>query len=229
MKLLRQFQAGRRIDLLLFIDSVQYVPELVQYKPIDCTALTEQIEDADGNLEFHASNERTFGNRFPFSRLLATRVIEPPERKFAGIWPYDDQDERFPEFIIGEDANGREVLHTCDTDQLANYFGAKPNAPHYLTPLYFRRDVLLKYYEAPEKYSIDDGNLRCAQLWGVHIDNDHPDYLMVFLGDHGRDLPSSERDHWRSANLAPTGVMSETNYRRHFSINSPIPKRLTSG
>jgi hypothetical protein len=76
--------------------------------------------------------------------------------------------------------------------------------------------VLLKYYEEPEKYSVEDGYLRCAHLWSVHIDNDHPEYVMVFLGDLGRDLPSAERDHWRSANVVPTGGMSDTSFRRAF-------------
>jgi hypothetical protein len=215
-KLLRQFQAGRQLNLLLFIDSVQYVPALARDDSIDYDALTERIEQPDGNLEFHASAGTRVTQSGPFSRLLAKRVIEPPVRKFAGRWPYDEQDEHFPEFIIGEDENGREIRHTCDPDKLANYFGANPDSAHYLTPVFFRRDVLLKYYEEPEKYSIDDGYLSCAHLWGLHIDNDHPEYVMVFLGDLGRDLPSSERDHWRSANVAPTGAMSDTSFRRAF-------------
>ena len=59
-----------------------------------------------------------------------------------------------------------------------------------------------------------DGHLSCGGLWGVSIDNDHTDHVMVFLGDLGRDLPESERDYWRSFNVTPSGTMSATAFRR---------------
>ena len=121
-----------------------------------------------------------------------------------------------PTFIIGEDQDGSSLEYSCDPDELANYFGANPNAPHYVTPVFFRRDVLQKYYEDTDKYAVEDGYLRCGGLWGVRIDNDQPDYVMVFLGDLRRDLPAAERDYWRSFNIAPVGPMSETAFRRSF-------------
>ena len=148
-------------------------------------------------------------------------MLTPPDQGHAGIWPFDDGErQHFPDFIIGEDENGRPVRHSCDPESLANYFGKNPDEPHYLTPVFFRREVLQRYYEVPEKYTVTDGYLRCASLWGVQIDNDHPDHVMVFLGDLGRDLPESERDHWRSHNIAPTSTMSATSYRRSF-LNQP--------
>ena len=53
-------------------------------------------------------------------------------------------------------------------------------------------------------------------LWGIRLDNDHPDHVMVFLGDLGRDLPESERTYWQTFNVAPTGAPSETLFRRAF-------------
>jgi len=99
---------------------------------------------------------------------------------------------------------------------LANYFGANPEAPNYLTPVYFRRHVLHKYYGNPEKYSVEDGLIRCSGSWILRMDNDGPDHVVVFLGDLGRDLPKSERDYWRSFNVAPEGNMSQTGVRRAF-------------
>jgi hypothetical protein len=48
------------------------------------------------------------------------------------------------------------------------------------------------------------------------LDNNHSDYVVVFLGDLGRDLPASERDYWRGFNILPAGQMSETAFRRAF-------------
>jgi hypothetical protein len=41
-------------------------------------------------------------------------------------------------------------------------------------------------------------------------------YVVVFLGDLGRDLPYEERLHWRQFNILPEGGISESNYRRSF-------------
>jgi hypothetical protein len=106
---------------------------------------------------------------------------------------------------------------------LANYFGKNPKAPHYLTPVHFRRDVLAKYYDNPELYSVEDGYLRCAGLWGVQIDNDHPDRVVVFLGDLGRDLPAAERDHWRGYMVTPDAPISDTSLRRSFFAQPTDP------
>jgi len=109
---------------------------------------------------------------------------------------------------------------------LANYFGANPEAPNYLTPVHFRSEVLAKYYADPLKYSVEDGYLRCGSLWGVRMDNDHEDYITVFLGDLGRDLSEVERDYWLSFNIAPIGKgIIQTNFMRSFMAQPTDPQR----
>jgi hypothetical protein len=209
--LLRQFQAGRQLDLLLFTDSIQNVPA---FDGVDVDALTEELSTPLSMFTFNAGDRIRPGTYF--SRLNGVKVIPAPARSKAGIWPYDEKTETYPEFIIGEDENGEPIRHTCNDDQLANYFGKNPDSPHYLTPVFFRREVLQRYYELPEKYSVEDGYLRCGSLWGVQIDNDHPRHVMVFLGDLGRDLPEKERNYWLTFNIAPTGTMSSTVFKRSF-------------
>jgi hypothetical protein len=218
--LLRQFQAARQLDLLLFIDSVRYVEGVDG--SVNLSALREEAVSELDRFIFSADTYELKGK--PFSRFLAKKVFSPPPRRKAGVWPYDQRSEEFPEFVIGEDETGEPLLFTCDPDALANYFGANPDAPHYLTPVFFRREVLQRYYEHPEKYSIVDGHLWCGGLWSLQIDNDHPDHVMVFLGDLGRDLPSSEWGYWRTFNIAPAGRMSETAFRRSLLGQFAEPK-----
>jgi hypothetical protein len=45
------------------------------------------------------------------------------------------------------------------------------------------------------------------------LDNNHPDYVVVFLGDLGH-LSSTEQRYWRSFNVPPDGAMSEVAIRR---------------
>ncbi|WP_342000325.1 hypothetical protein MRBLWH7_001265 [Microbacterium sp. LWH7-1.2] len=212
--LLRRFQAARQLDLVLFSDT-------------DVTVETEQPADAFRDLEeddhiegdsvvYLGVGDMDFHENQVFSRLLVKRVLPAPSREKSGIWPWDRQDEEYPEFIIGEDEDGRPLKFTCEEDKLANYFGKNPDAPHYLTPVFFKPEVLKRYYDDPALYTVTDGRLTCGSLWGVQIDNGSPAAVMVFLGDLGRDIPSSHRDHWRAYNIPPVGTMSESTFRRSF-------------
>jgi len=128
----------------------------------------------------------------------------------------EEIDDYFPDFVIGHDDEGEEIRYSCNPDALANYFGANSEAPNYVTPVHFSREVLQKYYDNPEKYSVEDGYLRRSGTWGLRMDNDSPDHVVVFLGDLGSNLTKSERDYWRSFNVAPEGTMSQTGIHRAF-------------
>lgn len=73
--------------------------------------------------------------------------------KDCNIWPYNEK-KQYIEFIVGVDDNGRELHYTCDPSKLSNYFGANPDAPHYLTPIFFDSAVLSKYYSNPENIKL---------------------------------------------------------------------------
>ena len=215
LKYLRQFQAGIGMHVAIFIDSVRYSPiTLVNVPPDEL----ERIEV--GTLSRWRRNvaKCDFQDDFQtFSRLLAKVILAPPPMEKAGVWPFaDGSAQEDLAFIIGVDEEGKEVQYTSNPDKLSNYFGANPGAPHYLTPVYFRREVLGKYFAEPERYIVSDGQLTCLSLWNCQIDNDLESHVIVFLGDLGRDLPYEERLHWRQFNVVPGGGISETNFRRSF-------------
>lgn len=150
-----------------------------------------------------------------YSRIIGKKLIAPLELSRCGIWPYEDE-VVCESYIIGTDAEGRPREHNSAPDGLANFFGKNEGAPYYLTPVYFRKEVLTKYFANPKKYTVDDGVLRCASLWGLKIDNNHPTHVVVMLGDLGRELPLSEQRYWRSYNVPPDGSgISEVNFRRN--------------
>ena len=152
-----------------------------------------------------------------YSRLIGKRLIEPLPKEKSEFWGFAEKETRkVVDFIIGVDKDGNEVLNTSDPDLLANYFGANPGAPDYLTAVHFRKEVLDKYYQKPGKYSVEDGILRCASLWSMTMDNHHDDRVVAWLGDLGRDLPHEEQLHWRSHNIPSAGGPSETFIRRQL-------------
>ncbi|MCW3046959.1 MAG: hypothetical protein JWO74_1243 [Solirubrobacterales bacterium] len=120
-------------------------------------------EDEDTILSYYRG-DGTFGDR-PFLRLFGKRLLPPPPLEASGIPPFKPEKE-YEQFVIGTDT-GEEVRVTSDPAELANYFGANPGNPHYLTPVYFRREVLNKYYADPDRYTVEDGYVRCAGLWGL--------------------------------------------------------------
>jgi len=73
-----------------------------------------------------------------------------------------------------------------------------------------------KYFAEPERYEVGDGDLRCPGFWGLRMDNDHPHHVVAWLKDLGQSLPTAEREHWRSYNIAPDGVPSKTFYTRQI-------------
>ena len=165
----------------------------------------------------------SIGRNRAFSRLLGKRLIAPLPKEKSGFWAFAvEEPKKYVDFIIGVDENGDEITQNANPSRLGDYFGDNPGAPHYLTPVHFRKQVLDKYYQQPTKYSVQDNILRCASLWHLYIDNHHEDQVCAWLGDLGRDLPYQEQLHWRSCNIPPVGSMSETFIRRQM-LCQPTP------
>jgi len=185
------------------------------------------IEDEDfrgGDLRYSFRLGEDTLNGHTFSRLYGKKLIAPPPIRQCGIWPYDERTKQFAEYIIGVDSAGEEVRHTCDPDALANYFGKNPDAPNFLTPIWFKKDVLQKYYANSDKYSVEDGYIRCGSLWGLAVDNDHLDRVAVFLGDLGQSLVHDEQLYWQTFNVTPEGRrLSKTNVSRSFRAEFEDP------
>lgn len=212
LRLIREFLAAKKMRLALFFDfnrfSERSLPEL---------GLAEYHEIRRGNdfvlsigakpwISILGKNHRSHG-------FLIGKKLIPAATDFKPS--IDRREERqYVDFIIGVDDYGNPVSHTCNEERLANYFGKNPGAPQYVTPVFFRRDVLTKYYSQPAKYSVEDGHLLCGALWSLRIDNNHSKYVIAFLGDLGH-LSYVEQLHWRSFNVS-SGQMSRTGFERAF-------------
>lgn len=219
-----EFIAIRRMHLALYVDLRRYSP--LSLEEVPQSLREEEFRDSSVCYTFHVGpwllpDE----NRRTFSRFLGKKLIAPPPVKECGRWPYKKNQEDYEDFMISTDNQGQPVFHSCNPGKLSNYFGANPGAPHYLTPVHFRREVLAKYYAQPGKYSVEDGYLRCSGLWGMSIDNNHERYVMAYLGDLGRDLSAKERAYWRSFNVLPEGSLSPVAWRRDFLAEFAPPER----
>jgi hypothetical protein len=221
IKYLRQYQAATGLYLVIYIDSIRYsnvsfesIPQkLRQTTHIDGKNLMRWRRDI---------GENKIGDGYSsFSVVIGKVIFAPPDQSRSGVWPFetekDKEDRQEIEFIIGVNQEGNDIRYTSNPDKLSNYFGANPGAPNYVTPVYFRREVLTKYYSENNRYTVSDGYITCLSLWSCRIDNNHDKHIVsAFLGDLGKDLPYKERLHWVQYNIPPQGGISRTNWKRSF-------------
>ena len=150
---------------------------------------------------------------------LTCEMSEPEDKTSSDSMVEEDDDNvydgRYIDFKIGISPTGVPIMHTCDPKRLANFFGANPGAPQFLTPVFFRTAVLDKYINEPSRYDVESGCLRCKRngsaLWCIPIDNHGADCVSVWLGDLGS-LPYAQQLHFASQNVSK-GEVSDTFFR----------------
>lgn len=216
LKPLKQFLAVKKAHLAVFFSIDRY--SVGTLEELGLKSDSQDVKTSDLRYRFSVGVPHSLIPGYKgrsFSSLFGKKLIKGVPLNKCGIWPFEEK-KKFEEFIIGTDSNGDPVLQSCDPDELANYFGRNKGAPHYLTPVHFKREVLQKYYDNPSRYSIGDNYLRCRGLWILRIDNNRDKGVVVFLGDLGRDLPEEEQLYWKSFNVIGDGTLSETTFRRSF-------------
>ena len=198
-KYLMRFISAKQMALLLFIQSTYSTTEKYTGNPLD------KIE-TDESFIYHLFNLEDPGPEYKSAtRLIGKRIVLPPART-------ESSEKVYEKFIYKEDSIGEPVEISCAPHNL----NANETKPGCLTPIYFRKSVLKKYYNNSNKYTISDGYLSCGSLWGLEIDNDHKSTVMVFLGDL-RKLPNKEQKYWKSFNIPPSdNSISRTNQMRSF-------------
>lgn len=150
---------------------------------------------------------------------LTCEMSEPADKTSSDSMVEEDDDNvydgRYIDFKIGISPTGVPIMHTCDPKRLANFFGANPGAPQFLTPVFFRTAVLDKYINEPSRYDVESGCLRCKRngsaLWCIPIDNHGADCVSVWLGVLGS-LPYAQQLHFASQNVSK-GEVSDTFFR----------------
>jgi hypothetical protein len=165
---------------------------------------------------WHASGDAHLPGRSALSRLLGKNLVTGLSGPPHPAW-LDHGHDDYPDFIIGVDeASGAPLRFTCDPEQLANYFGKNPEAPHYLTPVHFDARVLNRYLDEPDRYEVSPTRVSGADMWSISIGRTSTGDVDAYLGDLGRDLPWQEREHWRAHNVPPRGRLDEDRFRRDF-------------
>ena len=202
---LEAFMAAKQMDLLLYFELTRHKIGLVRYEDERITG-----ENVSYTRYWGDSYVKKFDT---FTRVLGKKLFHCKELTEENASPFQLQKE-FQNFIIKGDSHDY-TSHTCDPSMLADYFGKNKGAPHYLTPVYFRKEVLQKYYGASSEYEVQDSLIYKHGFWRLRLDNNSTDHVCVFLGDLGQDIPHSEQIYWRSFNISPEDrKLSKTYFER---------------
>lgn len=212
----RQYLAARGCNGLFQIDHLPRA-DLEEFPRVD-----EEFSNDWAHFTFCALHDPSpLGGKPAFSRLLGRYLVRGAKNSRVPRFEEWDRDHEYPEFIYGTDREtGQMLSHTCDPEQLGSYFDKDDTRLHYLTPIYFKREVLQPYAAEPGKYALSATRLSCLGLWSVDISFNSVGLVEVYLGDLGRKLPAAEWGHWKSYNVPPQGKMDEGRFRRDF-LNQP--------
>jgi hypothetical protein len=127
-------------------------------------------------------------------------------------------------FIAHDFKHERVADVSCNPEELGNYF-IESSYPLSTSPAFFKRDVLRRFQDDPDKYSIESDHIYCRSSWSLPFSINEVGQVHAYLKDLGM-LPYSEQLYWKSFNEAPKGPISEEAYRRDFLgewFSSPDP------
>jgi len=186
------------------------------------------LYDESSRFELWLRTDIPWNNYKSASRLLGKDVVFPysqPDKRHTWFIT-GERKKKFVTFIIGRDEQGNDIESICNEEELSNYFTDR-GTPHFLTPVFFRREVLSKYYQEPSRYRVSDSGIGCLDLWHLPLDITEEELIQVWLGDLGR-IPYKEQLHWRQFNVPPRGTITRHRWLRDFMAefvnptNAPI-------
>lgn len=137
------------------------------------------------------------------TRSLGKDLVLPLEQKKNLLgW-----DHGYCKFIIGVDDQENNVEFSCKQENMSS--------KRFFTPVFFKRDVLQRYYDEPSRFTIEYPELRCGGHWSIPIDINSAGLVQVWLGDLAK-LPHTEQLHWKTRNVLPEGGVTESRKIRDF-------------
>ncbi len=217
---LRDYLAAKKCYLVRYHDHRRFATDDVG-SYINGKFASYQRGDERSKFEFWLRTDIPFREYKSSSRLLGKDVVIPysePDKQHTNPFSKD----RYGTFIIGRDDQGNELEATCNEDELSNYFTNR-ETPHFLTAVYFSREVLGKYYQEPRRYSLSQSYLKCLSLWSIPFDTTSEGLIQVWLGDLGR-IPYREQLHWRQFNVTPKGTITKHRWMRDFMAEFADPE-----
>ena len=127
----------------------------------------------------------------------------------------DTSTKQYASFKIFDFKNDRLMESSCGPGHTVNYH-IESELPYEMSPAFFRPEVLQKYKQDPEKYTITDRWITCRNSW--HIQSygiNEAGQVHAYICDLGC-LPFTEQCYWQSFNEWPKNGISKREYQIDF-------------
>ncbi|WNJ99235.1 hypothetical protein L2D14_15355 [Thalassospiraceae bacterium LMO-JJ14] len=145
------------------------------------------------------------------SYCAGTMVVRPSVTVDDLIQEWKEEDDvskrQYATFKIYDRKNDKAVETSCGPEFLSNYF-QKSELPWEISPAFFRPEVLQRFKNDPEKYSLEDRSISCRNAWYLKTyDINEVGQVHTYIG-YLADLPYEEQLYWQSFNEWPKGPIS---------------------
>lgn len=216
LKYVKEYIAVKKLNLLVFTDEVINDTRSINELGGNIIPWTT-IKDSNFIFSYALQESAGYGLEYKSCAVFRGKcMMRYNDKDIQHLWKL--RDSGYEDFVVGADEDGKEVFMSCEENRMPNLFTRQGDEPYSLSPVFFKRDVLSKYFQAVDKYSVQDGYLS-GPSWGIRIDNDRSDdYVVAALVDLGR-MPHKEQLHWKSFNVLPprNGSYSTTTFSRWFA------------
>ena len=213
---MRQFLAARRMYLMFFV--IRAVYSDFPLEAIGDGEQSQEMESDDYHYKFWVKpNMRISPDEPPTtSKLHAKIYLRPGSIEDTRLYPFEDNHRKeYEKFILGLDADDREVVYTCEHDSLGpDYSDHTVRLPDYRIPVWFSSEVLGKKDNHHFNEGGRSGTFYMGEKATVGFSIPIPNYITVELGQLGRYLPFQEQSRWRSYNVSPI----DDRWFRHSNI-----------
>lgn len=164
----------------------------------------------------YAINCYTYSEKNAMSSIIGKVIIEPFEKPLHEDYIEYTEEKKYENFIIEQNLEtGKAIEFTCNENKLGNLFGANPNSPQFLTPVYFNKKILNHYTTDTKNYKVLDSLIIYLDKWSIPYSVNDENKVVVWLGDLGR-IPFNEQQLWKIYNEFPTGEVEELFLRRQI-------------
>lgn len=214
VKYLRDYLAARQMCLVRFHDYVRRLA--VDFSKIfpDQTERrkTLEITEKDAHFKIDIVSDDHFQIGTTLALLNGKDIINPFEEPLHKNYKFfkENDESKFADFIVGIEEGGKEILSTCNEDKLHGKDAS------YLSSIFFKPEVLMKYYEKPKRYTVSPFEVTFLDQWSIDYGKNEEGLVHAFLGDLGK-LTFEEQLYWKSFNVPPSGGMSKEFFRSHFN------------
>ncbi|HEC35296.1 MAG TPA: hypothetical protein ENI39_02035 [Anaerolineae bacterium] len=168
----------------------------------------------EGESELHAHRVIVANDRSYLRGFQVIRRQTPDETITQVVHGRARRPKQYASFIALDWKHGVVAECSCAPDDLGNYF-VESDLPFQISPAFFRPEVILKYKQDPDKYTVEERTITCRGTWSVRYDINKAGQVHVYLRDLGN-LPYEEQLYWKSFNEEPKAGISERAYKTDF-------------